>query len=82
VIFFMLPALLYILHQGYGRFFNISSISRDGNLGQENYAATKAGVLGLTKTASNEVGSLGITCNAFCPGFMDTVMTKTIPDKV
>ena len=68
--------------QGYGRIINISSISREGNIGQANYAATKAGVVGLTKTAAKEVGSFGITCNAICPGFMDTDMTKTIPDKV
>ena len=54
----------------------------EGNIGQANYAATKAGVVGLTKTATKEVGSFGITCNAICPGFMDTDMTKTIPDKV
>ncbi len=53
-----------------------------GNIGQANYAATKAGVVGLTKTAAKEVGNFGITCNAICPGFMDTDMTKTIPDKV
>ena len=68
--------------QRYGRIINISSISREGNIGQANYAATKAGVVGLTKTAAKEVGSFGITCNAICPGFMDTDMTKTIPDKV
>ena len=77
----MQPAL-YMRQQGYGRIINISSISREGNIGQANYAATKAGVVGLTKTAAKEVGSFGITCNAICPGFMDTDMTKTIPDKV
>ena len=44
------------------------SISREGNIGQANYAATKAGVVGLTKTAAKEVGSFGITCNAICRG--------------
>ena len=68
--------------QGYGRIINISSISREGNIGQANYAATKAGVVGLTKQQMKEVGSFGITCNVICPGFMDTDMTKTIPDKV
>ena len=67
--------------QGYGRIINISSISREGNIGQA-IMRTKAGVVGLTKTAAKEVGSFGITCNAICPGFMDTDMTKTIPDKV
>ena len=71
----MQPALLYMRQQGYGRIINISSISRE-ILGEANYAATKAGVVGLTKTAAKEVGSFGITCNAICPGFMDTDMTK------
>ncbi|PET20745.1 3-oxoacyl-[acyl-carrier-protein] reductase [Bacillus cereus] len=82
VFYCMQPALLYMRQQGYGRIINISSISREGNIGQANYSATKAGVVGLTKTAAKEVGSFGITCNAICPGFMDTDMTKTIPDKV
>ncbi|MGE6547933.1 3-oxoacyl-ACP reductase FabG [Bacillus mycoides] len=82
VFYCMQPALLYMRQQQYGRIINISSISREGNIGQANYAATKAGVVGLTKTAAKEVGSFGITCNAICPGFMDTDMTKTIPDKV
>lgn len=76
------PALLYMREQKYGRIINISSVSWQGNIGQANYAAAKAGVIGLTKTVSKEAGSFGITCNAICPGFMDTSMTKTIPDKV
>ncbi|PFK34081.1 3-oxoacyl-[acyl-carrier-protein] reductase [Bacillus cereus] len=82
VFYCMQPALLYMRQQQFGRIINISSISREGNIGQANYAATKAGVIGLTKTAAKEVGGFGITCNAICPGFMDTDMTKTIPDKV
>lgn len=82
VFYCMQPALLYMRQQQYGRIINISSISWQGNIGQANYAATKAGVIGLTKTAAKEVGTFGITCNAICPGFMDTNMTKTIPDKV
>lgn len=82
VFYCMQPALLYMRQQQYGRIINISSISWQGNIGQANYAATKAGVIGLTKTAAKEVGALGITCNAICPGFMDTDMTKVIPDKV
>ena len=81
-VFIVCNRALYMRQQGYGRIINISSISREGNIGQANYAATKAGVVGLTKTAAKEVGSFGITCNAICPGFMDTDMTKTIPDKV
>ncbi|KFN04305.1 3-oxoacyl-ACP reductase FabG [Bacillus clarus] len=82
VFYCMQPALLYMRQQQYGRIINISSISREGNIGQANYAATKAGVIGLTKTAAKETGGFGITCNAICPGFMDTNMTKAIPDKV
>ncbi|WP_459500154.1 3-oxoacyl-ACP reductase FabG [Bacillus sp. C1] len=82
VFYCMQPALLYMRQQQFGRIINISSISREGNIGQANYAATKAGVIGLTKTAAKEVGGFGITCNAICPGFMDTNMTKTIPNKV
>ena len=51
----MQPALLYMRQQGYGRIINISSISREGNIGQANYAATKAGVVGLTKTARKKL---------------------------
>lgn len=76
------PALLHMREQKYGRIINISSISWQGNIGQANYAAAKAGVIGLTKTVAKEAGSFGVTCNAICPGFMDTSMTKTIPDKV
>lgn len=76
------PALLHMREQKYGRIINISSVSWQGNIGQANYAGAKAGVIGLTKTAAKEAGAFGITCNAICPGFMDTSMTKTIPDKV
>ncbi|MFD0770292.1 3-oxoacyl-ACP reductase FabG [Bacillus sp. CGMCC 1.60114] len=78
----MQPALLHMRKQQYGRIINISSISWQGNIGQANYAAAKAGVIGLTKTASKEAAGLGVTCNAICPGFMDTDMTQTIPDEV
>ena len=53
-----------------------------GNFGQANYAASKAGVVGLTKTAARELAKKGITCNALCPGFIDTDMTRGVPEKV
>lgn len=68
--------------QGYGRIINISSMSWLGNIGQANYAASKAGVIGITKTAARELASKGITCNAICPGFIETDMTKSVPPKV
>ncbi|XP_064616400.1 estradiol 17-beta-dehydrogenase 8-like [Liolophura sinensis] len=64
-------------------FVNIASIvGKIGNIGQSNYAPSKAGVLALTKTAALEFGRMGIRVNAVVPGFIDTPMTSTIPDKV
>lgn len=65
-----------------GRIINISSASWLGNVGQANYAASKAGVVGLTKTAARELARKNITCNAICPGFIETDMTKAVPEKV
>ncbi|WP_028330332.1 3-oxoacyl-ACP reductase FabG [Brachyspira alvinipulli] len=66
----------------YGRIINISSMSWLGNIGQSNYAASKAGVIGVTKTAARELAKKGITCNAICPGFIETDMTRSVPEKV
>ncbi|MEI0604015.1 3-oxoacyl-ACP reductase FabG [Brachyspira alvinipulli] len=66
----------------YGRIINISSMSWLGNIGQANYAASKAGVIGVTKTAARELAKKGITCNAICPGFIETDMTRSVPEKV
>ena len=66
---------------GYGRIINISSASVNGNIGQANYSAAKAGVVGLTKTAAKELAKKGVTVNAICPGFIETEMTKGIPEK-
>ncbi|WP_297278338.1 3-oxoacyl-ACP reductase FabG [uncultured Brachyspira sp.] len=66
----------------YGRIINISSMSWLGNIGQTNYAASKAGVIGVTKTAARELAKKGITCNAICPGFIETDMTRSVPEKV
>jgi len=63
-----------------GRIINISSIvGINGNFGQTNYAASKAGIIGFTKSLAKEVGKRKITVNAVAPGFIDTQMTKSIP---
>ncbi|SFG81611.1 3-oxoacyl-[acyl-carrier-protein] reductase [Oribacterium sp. WCC10] len=72
-----------MLKQRAGRIVNISSIvGVHGNAGQANYSASKAGIIGLTKTTALEYASRGITANAIAPGFIDTDMTKALPDKV
>ena len=53
-----------------------------GNAGQANYAASKAGVIGLTKAAAKELASRGVTVNAIAPGFIETDMTQVLPEKV
>jgi 3-oxoacyl-[acyl-carrier protein] reductase len=64
-----------------GRIINITSvIGLIGNAGQANYAAAKAGILGFTKSLAREVGSRGITVNAIAPGFIDTDMTRGLPE--
>jgi 3-oxoacyl-[acyl-carrier protein] reductase/2-hydroxycyclohexanecarboxyl-CoA dehydrogenase len=68
--------------RGYGRIVNVSSMSWLGNFGQANYAASKAGVVGLTKTAARELAKKGVTVNAVCPGFIDTEMTRGVPQNV
>jgi 3-oxoacyl-[acyl-carrier protein] reductase len=65
-----------------GRIITITSvIGATGNPGQANYAATKAGVVGFTKSLAREVGSRAITVNAVAPGFIDTDMTRALPDE-
>ncbi|WP_338448350.1 3-oxoacyl-[acyl-carrier-protein] reductase [Niallia oryzisoli] len=69
--------------QGYGRIVNISSISGlQGNFGQANYASSKAGIVGLTKTMAIEYAKKGITVNAVAPGFVRTPMTDKIPEEI
>ena len=64
-----------------GRIISISSVvGVSGNAGQTNYAAAKAGLIGFTKSLAREVGARGITVNAVAPGFIDTDMTKALPD--
>jgi len=66
----------------YGRVINIASIvGLTGNAGQANYSASKAGLIGLTKTTAREFASRSITCNAIAPGFIDTAMTQAMPEK-
>ena len=73
-------ALKHMRAQGSGRIINISSGSWLGNIGQANYAAAKAGVVGLTKTAARKSARKGITCNVICPGFIETDMTLKLKE--
>ena len=66
----------------WGRVVNLSSTSALGNRGQANYAAAKAGLIGLSKTIARELGSKGITCNVVAPGFIQTDMTNDLPQQV
>ena len=68
--------------RGAGRIINIASASWLGNVGQTNYSASKAGVVGMTKTACRELAKKGVTVNAICPGFIDTDMTRGVPENV
>ncbi|MFP4975855.1 3-oxoacyl-[acyl-carrier-protein] reductase [Paenibacillus sp. CN-4] len=72
-----------MMKQRYGRIINISSVvGVTGNPGQANYSAAKAGIIGLTKSAARELASRGITVNCIAPGFIDTDMTRELPENV
>ena len=73
----------HFLKQRSGSIVNISSIvGIKGNAGQSNYAASKAGIIGFTKSVALELGSRGIRCNAIAPGFIETEMTAVLDEKV
>ena len=66
----------------YGRIINMSSVvAQMGNAGQANYAAAKAGIIGMSKSVAQEVASRGITVNCITPGFIETDMTKALPEE-
>jgi 3-oxoacyl-[acyl-carrier protein] reductase len=72
-----------MLKQRWGRIINITSVfGQMGQVGQANYAASKAGLIGLTMAMAREVGSRSITCNAVAPGFIETAMTTGLPDEL
>ena len=72
-----------MMKQRFGRIVNIASTSGlVGNAGQANYAAAKAGLVGLSKTIARELGGKGITCNVIAPGFIQTDMTANLPEDV
>ena len=68
--------------RGYGRIISMSSLANRGNVGQANYAAAKAGIIGLTKTLAMELGPKNVTVNCVAPSMINTDIIKTIPEKV
>ena len=73
----------YMVEAGWGRIINVSSVvGLYGNFGQTNYVATKAGVIGMTKTLGRELGKKGVTVNAVAPGFIATDMVAKMPEDI
>jgi len=71
-----------MLKQRYGSIINMSSVvGVAGNAGQANYAASKAGIIGFTKSVAKELGSRNVRCNAIAPGFIETEMTQKLPEE-
>ncbi|WP_462324077.1 3-oxoacyl-[acyl-carrier-protein] reductase [Desulfoplanes sp.] len=76
-------AAVVMMKQRHGRIINITSVvGQRGNAGQANYAASKAGIIGLTKTAAQELAGRSVTVNAVAPGFIQTDMTSVLPEEV
>ncbi|WP_096176245.1 acetoacetyl-CoA reductase [Cohaesibacter sp. ES.047] len=77
------PVIDEMRARGHGRIINISSINgQKGQMGQTNYSAAKAGVIGFTKALAQETARKGVTVNCICPGYIDTDMVAAVPEKV
>jgi len=75
-------AAAVMVEQKYGRIINLSSVAALGNIGQTNYSASKAAVIGMTRTMALELAKYNITVNSIAPGFFDSVLTQAIPPEV